>query len=142
MSAQNKAIVRRVFDEVWVKGNMAVVDELIAPNHVDHRAMPGMPPGREGVKQLVSMYRGAFPDFRATIEDQLAEGDKVVTRWSAQGTHRGALMGIPATGKQVKFSGITINRIVGGKVSESWASVDQLGIMQQLGLVPSPGQGR
>ena len=86
------------------------------------------------------MYRSAFPDMQLTIEDQIAEGDKVVTRWTARGTHQGELMGIPPTGKQATVTGITVGRVANGKFVESWSNFDALGMMQQLGVVPVPGQ--
>jgi steroid delta-isomerase-like uncharacterized protein len=137
---QNKAVVRRVLEEVWNEGNLALIDELVEATHVDHDSPPGLPSGSAGMKQFVSMFRTAFPDLHSIVEDQVAEGDKVVTRWTAAGTHRGSLMGIPATGKEVTMTGITINRLAGGKVVETWNTFDQLGLMQQLGVVPPPGQ--
>ena len=137
MSEQNKTVGRRLFEQVWNKGDLAVLDELYAADFVSHSAQPGLPPGIEGEKQFVRMYLGAFPDTHMVIEDQVAEGDKVVTRWTATGTHKGELMGIPPTGKQVKVSGITIDRLRGGKIVEEWASFDQLGMLQQIGAVPS-----
>jgi len=139
MSEQNKAIARRVFEEVWDRGNLAIADELVAADLVDHSAPPGMPAGREGFKQLVMMYRTAFPDVVMMVEDQVAEGDRVVTRWSGHGTHRGELMGIPPTGRQARVTGIGIDRIAGGKIVESWSNFDQFGMLQQLGVVPGPG---
>lgn len=99
-----------------------------------------MASGSAGMKQFISMFRTAFPDLHSTVEDQVAEGGKVVTRWTARGTHRGSLMDIPATGKTVTMSGITINRLAGSKIVETWNTFDQLGLMQQLGVVPPPGQ--
>src|SRR2546421_1614242 len=100
MSDQNKALARRSFEEVWNNGNLAVINELVAPNATFHDAsVPGGKfTGPEGLKQFVQIYKGAFPDVRITINDQVAEGDKVVTRWTATGTHTGQLMGIAATG--------------------------------------------
>ncbi len=136
----NKALDRRGFEEVWNKGNLAVVDELNDANVVTHNP-PGPPlRGTEAFKQFVLMYRRAFPDMQLTIEDQIAEGDKVVTRWTARGTHQGELMGIPPTGKQATVTGITVGRVVNGKFVESWSNFDALGLMQQLGVVPAPGQ--
>jgi steroid delta-isomerase-like uncharacterized protein len=140
MSEQNKAISRRIMDEVWNQGNFSVADELIVADVVDHSPLPGLPPGREGFKALVGMYRTAFPNVRMVVEDQVAEGDRVVTRWSSKGTHQGDLMGIPPTGKQVAVTGISIERFAGGKVVETWSNFDQLGMLQQLGVVPAPGQ--
>ena len=88
------------------------------------------------------MYRTAFPDMRITIEDQVAEGDKVVTRWTASGTHQGDLMGIDPTGRRATVTGITIDRISGGKVEETWTNFDAMGMMQQLGVIPSPEQAQ
>ena len=141
MSEQNKAIERRLTEEVWNKGNLAVVDELVAPNFVDHNAPPGLPPGAEGQKAFIKMYREAFPDAHVTIHDLLADGDKVISRWTGSDTHHGTLFGIPATGKKVSIEGITIDRFSGNKIVESWNIFDQLGMMQQLGVIPSPGQG-
>ena len=92
------------------------------------------------MKQYVSMYRSAFPDLQQTIEDQIAEGEKVATRLTGRGTHQGELMGIPPTGNRVEAPGIVINRISGGKIAESWANYDAMGMMQQLGVIPAPGQ--
>lgn len=89
---------------------------------------------------FTGMFMSAFPDTKMTVEQQIAEGDKVVTRWKAQGTHKGELMGIPPTGKQVTVTGISIERIVGGMIVESWEEFDQMGMMQQLGVIPAPGQ--
>lgn len=140
MSHENKALSRRLIEDVWNKGNLTVIDELTADNYVSHDPSAPEIRGRDGFKQLISMYRTAFPDIRFSIEDQIAEGDKVMTRWSARGTHKGALMGSPPTGKQATVTGITITRIVGGKAVEAWTNWDTLGLMQQLGLAPVPGQ--
>lgn len=93
----------------------------------------------EGTKAFTGMYRSAFPDTKMTIDLQIAEGDKVTTRWTAHGTHKGELMGIPATGKQVTITGVGIDRIAGGRIVETWGEFDLMGMMQQLGVVPSPG---
>jgi steroid delta-isomerase-like uncharacterized protein len=136
---ENKALSRRLIEEVWNQGKLAVIDELVAPNYVDHDPT-GPIHGPEGFKQFVSMYLTAYPDTHFTIEDQIAEGDTVVTRWTARGTHKGPLMGIPPTGKQVTVTGISIGRVVNGKTVEGWSNYDTLGMMQQLGVVPAPGQ--
>jgi len=136
----NKTLDRRRFEEAWNKGNLAVVDELSDANVVTQNP-PGPPlQGTEALKQFVLMYRSALPDVQMTIEDQIADGDKVVTRWTARGTHKGELMGIPPTGKQTTVTGISFNRWANGKVVESWTNFDALGMMQQLGVVPAPGQ--
>ena len=139
MSAEeNKRISRRVAEEVFSQGKVDLVDELVAENFVNHdpAAPPDLPPGREGLKALARFYKSAFPDAQITVEDQVAEGDRVVTRYSARGTHEGDFAGMPATGKQVTGTGITIDRIEGGKIVESWNQFDQLGLLQQLGGVP------
>ncbi|MBM3134581.1 MAG: ester cyclase [Chloroflexi bacterium] len=138
---ENKAIVRRWVEECYNKGNLAVADELIATNYVNHSAPLGQAPGREGEKQYATMIRSAYPDFHMAIEDQIAEGDKVVTRYTARGTHKGEFMGIPPTGKEITVTGIHIHRIAGGKVVEGWSEFDQLGALQQLGVVPPLGEG-
>ena len=136
-SEQNKAIVRRLFEEPW-KGNLDVVDELTASDYVGHDpANPEPLRGPEGVKEFISTYRAAFPDARITVEQQLAEGDLVATRWSGRGTHEGELMGIQPTGKQVTVSGLTISRLVGGKVVEEFQNWDTLGMLQQLDAIPA-----
>ena len=143
MSAeQNKALFRQMVEEVFNRGNLSKADELLAPNFVEHEELPpGIPAGREGVKQLTSMLRSAFPDFKATIDDMIAEGDKVVMRQTWSGTHKGEFMGIPATGKRVSFGVIDIVRMDGGKCVEHWGQMDSMGLMQQLGAIPAPGEG-
>jgi steroid delta-isomerase-like uncharacterized protein len=138
---ENKAISRRSFEEAWNKGNLAVIDEVVAANYVGHDpAIPNLR-GPAGMRQLITMYRTAFPDIQFTIEDQAAEGDKVVTRWTARGSHQAELMGIAPTNKQATVTGIGIDRFVNGKIEESWGNWDTLGMLQQLGVVPTPGQG-
>jgi len=136
----NKASVRRFYDEVFNKKNRAAIDEFIDPNHVDHSAPPGTPAGLKGVKQTINMYLTAFPDLHFTVEDIIAEGDKVVTRLTCRGTQQGAFMGIPPTGKQATITAIDINRYAGGKSVEHWLNMDTLGLLQQLGALPAPGQ--
>lgn len=137
---ENKAVVRRFNDEVISQGKLDVADELLAPTFVDRSALPGVPANREGVKALFAGFHSAFPDFHVTIHDQVGEGDLVATRKTFTGTHRGDLWGIPATGKQVAFGVIDILRVVDGKMVEHWTVVDQLGLMQQLGVIPPPAQ--
>ena len=138
---ENKVLGRRFFQEFWIQKNLAVADELLAANFVDHTpgSPPGLPPGPEGHKQFGSLYFAAFPDIRATIEDMVVEGDRVVTRWRVQGTNTGSLFGMPATNKSATLTGITISRLVNGKVVETWTNFDTLGMLQQLGVVPAPG---
>jgi steroid delta-isomerase-like uncharacterized protein len=139
MSEANKSIVHRVVEECVNQGNLDVADELLATDYIDHDALPGVAPGVEGFKQVISMYRAAFPDLNVTIEDTFTEGDKVVARWVGKGTHKGELMGIPPTGKEVSVTGMEINRIAEGKIVEHWENIDLLGMMVQLGVVPPPG---
>lgn len=142
MSAEdNKAIARRWYEEVFNAGNLDLIHELFAPNFVDHDPVNPLP-GLEGVRQVVGIYRGAFPDLHITVEDWVAEGDKVVTRFRAQGTHKGPLMGIPPTEKQVTVTGIDMLGFEHGTILEHWGNRDDLGMLQQLGAVPAPGQVR
>ncbi len=137
MSEQNKTAVRRLFDELWNKGNLPVADELIAPTYTHHDAStPDVGRGPESEKKRVTLYRTAFPDIRLTIEDIMAEGETVMARWSCRGAHRGDLSGIAPTGKQFAISGVTIARFTNGKMVEGWVNWDALGLMQQLGVVP------
>jgi steroid delta-isomerase-like uncharacterized protein len=125
MSAEeSKALVRRFFEEAWHKGNVAAVDEFMATDYIEHPLPPGLPPGPEGLKRLIAAYRSAFPDLHITLDDIFAEGEMMAFRWSVSGTHRGDWLGIPPTGNHVTATGITIFRIAGGKVVESWTSID------------------
>ena len=139
MSEQNKALDRRFFEAISNK-NLDALDELVAADVVNHELPPGLPPGLDGTKAFLGMFTSAFPDLTFTIGDQIAEGDRVVTRWTATGTHNGELMGIPATGKQVTVTGLDISRWSGGKRVENWGEFDQMGMMQQLGVIPMPGE--
>lgn len=139
MSEQNKMLARRAVEEVWNRGDFAVVDELVASDIVVHASTPaGEIHGAEGIKQFYAALRKAFPDIHFTIEDQIAEGDRVVTRWTARATHTGEFQGIPPTGKQGRLTGIDIDRFANGKVVECWPNADELGLLQQLGVLPAP----
>jgi steroid delta-isomerase-like uncharacterized protein len=139
---QNKALARQLAEEVLNKGNMSRADEIIAPNFVEHEELPpGIPPGREAPKMMFTMLRSAFPDFKATIDDMIAEGDKVVIRQTWTGTQKGEFMGMPPTGKSISIGVIDIIRIADGKFVEHWGVMDQMAMMQQLGAIPAPGQG-
>ena len=133
---ENKAIVRRYIDVVNKK-NLAAMDEIFDANYVGHVAGFEDVKGPEGQKQVLAAVLTALPDLHDTIEDMVTEGDKVVTRLTFTGTHKGELMGIAATGKQVTVGEIAIFRIVGGKIVEGWQEVDMLGMMQQLGVIPT-----
>ena len=136
---ENKAMIRRVWEEVFNKGNLAVADEIMATNYVYHGSGGQEFKGPEGFKQLITMFRTAFPDLRITVEDMFAEGDKVAHRATIRGTHKGDFMGIAPTGKQVTIAAIVISRFVGGKEVEAWANLDQLAMMQQMGIAPPMG---
>jgi len=138
MTTKNKDLMARYFQEAWNEGRLDVLDELIAPDFVNHNpAIPGLPNGPEGVKPIMAGFRAGFPDLRFDIEDQIEEGDRVVTRFTARGTQTGEFMGIPPTGKRVEVGGIQIERIVDGKIVEHWRVSDDLGILTQLGVVGS-----
>ncbi len=135
---ENKAIARRAIEEVWSQGKLDIIDEIFAADFVSHTTGSPDIHGLEDYKQFANMFRTAFPDLKFTIEDQIDEGDMVVTRWTSTGTHKGELMSIPPTGVQSTQTGISIFRIAGGKILEEWSSWDDLGMWQQLGfkLVP------
>ena len=134
---ENKAVYRRFIEEVFNSKNVARTDEFIQPEFVDHT--PGLPSGLDGAKKGIVGFLTGFPDLHFTIEDQIAEGDKVVARLTMSGTHQGEFAGVPATGKQVSVTGIDVWRVRNGKCAEHWLALDNLGLMQQLGVVPAPG---
>jgi predicted ester cyclase len=121
---KNKALIRKFFEEAWAKGNAAAVDEFMATDYVEHPHPSGLPPGPEGLKRLIAAYRLAFPDLKVTLDDIFAEREIVAFRWSTRGTHLGDWLSIPPTANHVRATGITLFRITGGKVVESWTSVD------------------
>lgn len=139
MSKQNKAIARKVFEDIQSQGNLALVDELVTGDYVGHTPFDDIH-GPEGAKQFFSRLREAFPNMQVTVEDQIAEGDEVVTRWTFRGTHKGEFQDMSPTSKQVTMTGITIFRIASGKIIEGWTNADILGMLQQLGAVPVPGE--
>lgn len=137
MSEQNKAVVRRLLDEFITGGNTAVFDEIVAPDVMEHEDMgPDVPKNAEGVKMFFAAFRLAFPDIRASVDDLIAEGDKVVVRGTWTGTHLGEFMGIPATGNAVNFGVMDEFRISGGKIKEHWGLMDAMSLMQQIGAMP------
>lgn len=131
----NKAVVRRFNEEFISRGDATVADELLAEDMLDHNARPDGMRGRAGVKQFFSQLKTAFPDLNAVVYDQTAEGDKVVTRKAFQATHQGEFAGIPPTGKAVTINLTDIVRIANGQIAEHWVVIDQLGLMQQLGMI-------
>jgi predicted ester cyclase len=133
MSAEtNKALARRIPFEAYNQGNIDVFDEVVAENLVDHFPPPGFPAGREGYKMFVPALRAAFPDLQATLDLEIADGDKVVHRVTVRGTHKGDFMGIPATGKQVTWTETHILRFADNREVEHWGNADQSGLMMQL----------
>jgi predicted ester cyclase len=136
---QNKALVRRFYEEID-KGNLAALDELVAEDYLDHSPppFPGLAPGREGLKQAFKLFWDATPGYHQ-IEDQVAEGDKVVTRLTAYGTHEGDLPGIPRTGNKLRMTATVIHRLADGQLAEKWSDKDVLGFLQQLDVLPTPG---
>jgi len=143
ISDGNKNVVRRLFEEVWNKGNLQVTDELFTPNYAHHdSSTPDVGRGPESEKRRATLYRTAFPDIRLTVEDIIAEGETVVARWSCRGTHKGDLNGIAPTGKQVNITGVSIARFTNGKIFEGFVNWDALNLMQQLGVVPELGKAK
>ncbi len=129
---ENKALVRRQFDELINRKNISIIESDMSTDFVDHESAPHLPPGRDGVRTWIVGLYDACSDLQVTIEDMIAEGDRVVVRNTWRGTHTGPLMGIPPTGKQFVLKGIVIWRIRDGKICERWATLDQFGLRQQL----------
>ena len=139
---ENKAVARREFEEMYNQGgNLDAAEEIYAPNYVGHEPTSGESRGVEGAKQFAASYRQAFPDLECIIEDQVAEGEKVVSRWRARGTHEGETEDLgPPTGNRVEVTGISMSTVAEGKLVEDWTNFDALGLMQQLGMVPEAQQ--
>lgn len=138
---ENKELVRRSNEEIWDQGNLEYLDEYVADNYVEYNsASPEPIRGPEGYRQNVQMARGAFPDLSVTTEDLIAEGDKVVTRYTLRGTHENEFMGIEPTGNEVEIQGISIGKLEHGQVVEGWSNIDVIGMIQQLGVVELPGE--
>ena len=140
MSEENKAQVRRLLEEGFSQGHTEVVDEVLNPDFIcyDPNSESGEVRGAETIKGEIEYFRNAVPDLTYTVEDQIAEGDKVLTRFRTRGTHRGELWGIPPTGKKVEITNMSMSRIEGGKMAEEWPVPDRLGMMQQLGVMGQP----
>lgn len=138
MSEENKALTRRIVEEVWNRGNLDFVDESFAPDYQDHNPRPGQEPGIEGYKGGVSMMRSAFPDLSLDIEDIVAERDRIALRYTLQGTHDGDFMGVPASGRRVSSDGMVFARFQDGRVVERWGIQDMLTLLQQIGAFPAP----
>jgi steroid delta-isomerase-like uncharacterized protein len=139
MSAeQNKSIVRRWVDEGWNKGKLSVIDQLYAPNFIQHEPQPEMVNSSEALKKYVNTYLTAFPDLHFTVDDLVAEGDKVVWRFTSKGTHQGAFMGLPPTGKTSIVTGMVLFRLENSRIVEAYVNIDALGLLQQIGIIPMP----
>jgi steroid delta-isomerase-like uncharacterized protein len=137
MSEENKALIRHVWDEIFNKKNLEAVDEYFAEDAVIGFAPPGIPPDREYFKESIGPYLAAFPDLQVALEDQIAEGDKVASRFSVSGTHQGEFAGLAASGKEVDYTGVNFIEVRDGKIVEVWGASDQLRLMRQIGAIPS-----
>ena len=137
--AENIAIVGRFVEEVINQGRYEAADELVEENFVELDPLPGQEQGREGLKDVIRMMRSAFPDINWIVEETIASGDKVVSRFKWTGTNRGKFLGFPVTGRQVVVTGVVIDRLHAGKMADSRILMDSMGLMQQLGVIPGPG---
>ena len=140
MSTVNRDSVRRIFEEAFNNGNFAFAEQLIDANYVDHSPIPSPAPGLEGFKKRIAMMRSVFSNLEFTVDDLLAEGEKIAFRWTFRGLHTGMFAGRPPTGKPVTFAGINIEYLVDGKIVEHWSVFDMQNLMQQLGAIPPLGQ--
>jgi steroid delta-isomerase-like uncharacterized protein len=137
----NKVVIRRWNEEIFNEKRIDRADELVTQDYVDQSALPGQAPGLEGAKEKWAMFVAAIPDLRVTMDEMVAEGDRVAARWTAEGTHQGELLGIPPTGKRIRWSGISICRVAEGKLAEQFERWDRLDLMQQLGVIPARRRG-
>lgn len=134
----NKKLVETFIEELFSQGDLEAVDRHLAPTFVNHDPpFPGAPDGPEGMRQAAAMFRQGVPDWRSKVEQLVAEGDIVVERFTARGTHRGDLMGVPATGKEIVLAGVNIFRVDGDRIVERWGRLDDLGLLRQLDLIPA-----
>ncbi len=141
-SVQSQSLISRIFEQAFNQGNLAIVDELVAVNCVTHSLPWGLPTGRRGLKQLIIMFRTAFPDLHCTVEDEINEGHKSAAHWTMCGTHQGPFLGNPPTGRPIAVQGIIFARIENERIAEDWILVDQMDLLQQLGIVPPPRDAR
>ncbi|RSL17811.1 steroid delta-isomerase-like uncharacterized protein [Edaphobacter aggregans] len=132
----NRVVVQRFLEEVINEGRLEQADEIVAEDFVELDPLPGQRQGREGLKEVIGMLRTAFPDMHWVVDEMIAEGEKVVTRFTWTGTQQGTFMGIPATGRNVVVKGVVIDRIVGGMMTDSRILMDTMGMLQQLGVIP------
>ena len=135
-STQFHSPIYKIFDEAFNQGNLDVVDEVLSPDHNAHNDFGGAPNGPQGLKCLIAMFRNAFPDLHCTLEDEIRQGDKLAAHWTMRGTHNGLFMGNSPTGKSIEVQGIIFARTENGRIVEDWTLVDEMGILEQLGLVP------
>jgi len=140
IGANKETVLRKWYQELWDKWNLAIADDLFTADYCLHLSGVPAPADRNTTKQIVAMFSAAFPDLRHTVDEMIAEGDTVAARWIVEGTHRGDFQGIPATGRQVKLSGTTVHHLKEGKITETWLTVDNLDLLQQLGAIPRAGQ--
>ena len=136
---RNKANMSRLMKDLFARGEMDVADELVMPDFIEHSAVPGLPDGIPGLKAVAQMIRAGFPDFNITVEDAIAEGDRVVLRLTEEGTQTGAVFGVPPSGRKARWSAIHIIRMEDGKMAEHWDVIDLMSMMRQIGGVPMPG---
>lgn len=138
--AGNKALIQRGFEEEWNKGNLDVIPELFTADVICHMVHSPDIHGQDNWKVFITAFRNAFPDIHFTVEDHFGEGDRVATRWTFTGTHKGELMGITPTGAHITVKGVNIYHFSDSKISEFWVTLDDLGMLQQLGVIPPLGQ--
>jgi len=133
---KNQSVLQDVFDKAFNQGILAAIDELVAPDGISHHLSWGLPANRMGLKQLIAMLRTAFPDLQCTIEDEIIEGNKIAAHWTMRGTHKGVFLGNAPTNKPILVQGMIYARIENNQIMENWTMIDQMGALQQLGLVP------
>jgi steroid delta-isomerase-like uncharacterized protein len=138
--SQNIAVLARFIEEVINQGRLEVCDQIVEENFIELDPLPGQTQGRQGLKDVIAMMRTSFPDIHWVTDETIASGDKVVTRFTWTGTHRGPFMGIPGTNRPVTVKGVVIDRLAAGKMSDSRILMDTFSILQQLGVIPAPGQ--
>jgi steroid delta-isomerase-like uncharacterized protein len=134
---RNKVIARRLFQEVLDGRKLGAIPDIVAKNYLLHNPPPGLPKGIEELRELIRMYLAGFPDLFITVDEILGESDRVVVRWTSRGTHGGPFMGIPLTEKRIQITGITLVWIEGGRIAEEWTEMDNLGMLRQMGVIPS-----
>jgi steroid delta-isomerase-like uncharacterized protein len=137
-AVRTDSLIRRLFENAFNQGRFAIVDELFAPNGITHSVAWGMPNTREGLKQLIAMLRSAFPDLHCIVEDEISDGDKVAAHWTMRGTHTGPFLGNPPTNRPIVVQGMIFARTENGLIAEGWTLLDQMGMLQQLGIIPPP----